>query len=426
MALPLNKRDYDLFLSHAHIDRSFVSSLYNWLTEKSGLNVWYDDRELAGGALLGTDLQNAIGRCRGILLVASDAALTRGWVKAEYNAALTERAENDGFRIVPLRLRNANLKEDFLMQGTKWIDVPDGQIDSETAIAIVRSLYPGEKRPNPRTARDVYVSCSWQPDDATSAHAVCRMLVAQGFRLIGDAKDQKGFGSGDRVERIIASCGAFVSIIPYRESQACAINGERPYKYFLTEIDFAAKHKIPRLIIADPKIHHKDGLDQDWLRMETTTDECPDPVKSRLESLWEEARDPPNPHYIFCALDLDSDAARVTGPIRQLTERVTGMCTIVGNEIHEEPLHAAIMERIRRAFLMLADLTDDNVNTCIEAGMALIVGINVELIARGNARRPPFMLRTLQMPTYNDDVEQIGIIHKIIRPYRRRIINVEL
>lgn len=425
MTLPLNKRDFDLFLSHAHIDRDFVSSLYNWLTEKSGLNVWYDDRELAGGALLGPDLQHAIERCRGILLVASDDALSRGWVKLEYASAMDERANHDGFRIVALRLNNANI-DNFLVRGITWIDVPTGQIDSKTAMAILNSIYPGEKRPNPRTARDVYVSCSWQSGDTTSAHAVCTALVAQGFRLIGDAKDQKGFGVGDRVERIIASCGAFVAVIPYRGDSTYAVTGEHPYKYFLTEIDFAAQHGIPSVIIADPRVRHRDGLDQNWLRMDTAANECPDLVRVRLEALWEEARDPPRPHYIFCALDLDSDAAKATGPVRRLTERVTGMCTMVGNEIHEEPLHAAIMKRIRNAFLMLADLTDDNVNVCIEAGMALVVGVNVELIARGNPRRPPFMLRTLQMPTYKDDVEQIGIVHKIIRPYRRRIINVEL
>jgi TIR domain len=52
MTLPINKRDFDVFLSHAHQDRVFVSELDNWLTEKAGFRVWYDARELASGALL--------------------------------------------------------------------------------------------------------------------------------------------------------------------------------------------------------------------------------------------------------------------------------------------------------------------------------------------------------------------------------------
>ncbi|PQP33994.1 hypothetical protein C6A37_10070, partial [Desulfobacteraceae bacterium SEEP-SAG9] len=141
--------------------------------------------------------------------------LARGWVKAEYNSAMDERANHDTFRVVALRLPNANVKE--LLRGTTWIDLPGVALDPDSALAILGAFYPGEKRPNPATARDIYVSCSWQPDDSASAHAVCLALIEQGFRLIGDARDQKGFGTGQRVERIIASCGALVGILPFRE-----------------------------------------------------------------------------------------------------------------------------------------------------------------------------------------------------------------
>jgi hypothetical protein len=87
MSLPIQRRDFDVFLSHAHKDAAFVAQLHLWLTT-AGLRVWYDARELAGGALLATDLQAAIERCRGILLVASEESLARGWVKAEYNSAM--------------------------------------------------------------------------------------------------------------------------------------------------------------------------------------------------------------------------------------------------------------------------------------------------------------------------------------------------
>jgi hypothetical protein len=36
------------------------------------------------------------------------------------------------------------------------------------------------------------------------------------------------------------------------------------------------------------------------------------------------------------------------------------------------------------------------------------------------------MLRERNMPTYRDRIEQIGLIHKLSRPYRRRVINAEL
>src|SRR5437773_7218442 len=318
MSLPIQKRDFDVFLSHAHKDVAFVSQLDRWLTS-GGLRVWYDARELAGGALLATDLQTAIERCRGILLVASDESLDRGWVKAEYNSAMDERANHDAFRVVALRLPDANVKE--LLKGTSWIALPGPYLDPNGAIAIIRTFYPGERRPNPATARDVYISCSWQPDDSESARAVCLSLVEQGFRLIGDARDQKGFGNGQRVERIIASCGAFVGIIPFRGVEtACA--GEKPYNYFLQEMDVAARLGLPSVIVSDPGICRVDGSDAAWLRMETAAKQCPTSVSVNLSRLWEQWREPPSPQYVFCAMDLGPDLDPSNGEIRNLIERI--------------------------------------------------------------------------------------------------------
>ncbi len=423
MTLPIHKREFDIFLSHAHKDQLFVEEVDRWLTEAAGLNVWYDARELGGGSLLATDLQRAIERCKGVLLVASDESMERGWVQAEYNSSMDERANHKGFRVVALRIGNANVSA--LMKGITWIDVPEARLTEEIAFSILRAFYPGEKRPNPTTARDVYISCSWRNSDSSSAKTVCQKLMEQGFRLVGDSRDQKGFGQGDRVQRIISSCGAFVAIIPYRDEEVAEAE-KGPYKYFLREIDYAVKLGLPTIVIADPRIRRKDASDEKWLRVKTDSSDCPSPVGFELENLWDQWLGPPDAQYIFCAMDLDSDVTRATGPVRQMVELVTGMSTIVGNEIHEQPLNSAVMKAVCSAFVVIADISDDNVNSCIEAGMGLAVGTNVHLVAYGEPRRPPFMLRAIQMPTYKNDVERIGILHKIVRRYRRRIINAEL
>jgi hypothetical protein len=84
------------------------------------------------------------------------------------------------------------------------------------------------------------------------------------------------------------------------------------------------------------------------------------------------------------------------------------------------------MQRLGSATVVLGDLTDDNVNVCIEVGMAIALGRRVEIFARGDSRRPPFMRRSLQMPTYRDEVELLAVVHKLVRLYRRRVINAEL
>ena len=110
------------------------------------------------------------------------------------------------------------------------------------------------------------------------------------------------------------------------------------------------------------------------------------------------------------AMDFEGDAARATAPLRHLIERVTGMPTIVGNEIHEEPLIGAIVNKIRGAFLVRADTTDDNVNACIEAAMGLAARTNVEIVARVESRRGPFMLRSLRLGTYASELEQVALV----------------
>ena len=88
---------------------------------------------------------------------------------------------------------------------------------------------------------------------------------------VGDAKDKRTFKGSD-VQSIIASTGAFVGVIPFRDGVATASATDNPYKYFLRELDTAAAKGVPSVVIADPRIHRTDGDDSAWLRMETDAD----------------------------------------------------------------------------------------------------------------------------------------------------------
>jgi len=429
MALPVRRRQFDAFLSHAHADRTFVDALYKWLANMCGLNIWYDAVKLSGGSGIGSALQNAIEECRGLLLIGSIDAVSRGWVKEELEIARVELTDSPDFRIVPLRLANADVAG--LIKGHSWIDLPTGQLDSDVAVHILRAFYSGDNRPDPRTSRDVYASGSWQSADNVSALAVFKSLCNAGFRVIGDAKDQKGFKT-DRVQSIIMSCGAFVGVIPYRDNTDSASVNDRPYKYFLTELDLAVKANIPVVVVADPRIRRVDGEDKSWLRMDTHESQCPRDVQRAIEDLWEQWVHPPRPHYIFLATDLETPSAERSSDIREIIERVTGMRTFVGNEIHEPDLQAAIMRTIKDALLVIADISGPsegtfNVNCCVEAGMAMAYDVDIALVANGKPRSPPFMLRRAgQLSTYCNDVERLGVIHRTVREYRRRVLNAEV
>ena len=429
MTLPVHRRPFDAFLSHAHADRVFVDTLFQWLGNVCGLNIWYDAIKMSGGSAIGTGLQDAIKECRGLLLVGTPDAVKQGWVKREVNIAQVEQADSEDFRIIPLRLANADIVS--LIEGESWINLPTAQLDGSAAASIIRAFYPGGDKPDPRTSRDVYVSGSWQATDNASALAVFRLLCQAGFRLIGDAKDQKGF-KANRVQSIIESCGAFVGVIPYRDNTDSASATDKPYKYFLTELDLALKANLPVVVVADPNIHRVDGEDKSWLRMDTLASQCPKDVETAVEALWEQWVRPPHPHYIFYAIDLASSSAERNSDLREIIERITGMPTLVGNEIAEPDLQSAIMRSIKDALLVIADISGStegtfNVDCCIEAGMALANDTNVALVSKGKPRSPPFMLRRAgQLSTYADEIEQFGVIHRIVRDYRRRVVNAEL
>jgi hypothetical protein len=72
----------DAFISHASIEALMVARMQQAL-ETDGLKVWVDKKQLLLGSLLRTELQDAIRRCRVLVLLWSQAALKSRWVAAE-------------------------------------------------------------------------------------------------------------------------------------------------------------------------------------------------------------------------------------------------------------------------------------------------------------------------------------------------------
>lgn len=430
MTLPVHRRPYAVFLSHAHADVTFVNELYTWLHDTAGVEVWFDSRHLDGGTSIRGGLTAAIEHCRGMLILGTREALDKGWVEFEVDVAMDERARSRGdFRVIPLRVDCAPV--DRLVRGLSWIDMPAPRLDMPSAAAILRALYPGDRHKDPRTSRDVYVSASWRSEDSASAVAVCRRLRHEGLRMIGDSKDQKGFRS-DRIKTIIESCGAFVAIIPFRNSEADAFADRGAYKYFLTEIGLARSANMPMAVIADDRIRLDEaarGLRVLPMRLDAT--ECSKEIELAVAGLAQDWRPPSSPQYIFLSVALESAHASLAHPARELIERVTGMATITGQEVRTAPVDQAIMDSLTQAHFVVADLSgpDDasfNLDVCIEVGMARAKGVSYEVFANGPQRRPPFMLGRPQLQAYADDLELLGKLHRVVRDYRRRLIGAEL
>ena len=421
MTVRFNERQYDLFLSHAHADRAFVEELYRWLTAEAGLKVFYDPEHGAPGSGISSMLRQEIENCRGVVLVISEASVDSKWVEDEYNMAEDERGENPEFRIVPVRLNQAPGKR--LVKGVSWVDVPEKRLTPPVALALLRGVYGSRESLDPSRTRDVYVSASWQTDPQ-SARAVSGALIERGFRLIGDAKDQKTFDLV-RIERIMKTCGAFVCVVPFRDEERASA-ADRPYKYYLQEMDLASELDLPSVIVADPRIRRVDVDDSGWLRMPTVAEAIPPEISRRLDLLSAEWEGAPMGNHVFLALPLETEPSPQTSGLREVIRLVTDMSPIVGTDLQGQQQAEAIQGSLASAALVIGDLTGDNVNVCIEIGMAKATGRPYELICEGPSRSGPFMIRGPNIAFYESELGRLGALHRVARPHRRRVLNAQL
>jgi hypothetical protein len=418
---PIRKRKFDAFLSHAHLDKAVVDSIYHWLTDTSGVAVWYDATHLPPSASIATSLPQAIVECRGMIIAVSKASLQSGWVQEEYNAAMAQRTTFRDYRIIPLRLDDSPVPH--FLQTTKWIDLVDGKITLATANELLASLYGEELSIEPGKSRDVYISRTWRESETSLADSVCKILAKRELRLIGDSKDQAGFGEGERVRSIISSCGAMVAVLPDR-------GGGNTSEYMLKEIAIGRDLGLACFVVAEPNVSVPSSLESITVHVTAEAldqiDALERAVIHGVDRIDEEWQKPRQAHYVFFATVVGNEYSARNRVLRQVVERVTAMPCIMGDDIREGQIQQVIIDLIRRAFFVIADISEENLNTCVEAGVALGAGRRLHLVAAAPRHRPPFIFRDQQVWHYGDDADLVGRVHRIAYPYRRRVLNGEV
>ena len=418
---PLNKRKFCAFLSHAHADKSFVDGLHKWLSEVSGIPIWYDARHLPAGATIATRLAESVTQCRSMIIILSSASINSGWVREEYEAAIGQRTQLKDFRVIPVRIDECQVPG--FLQTTKWVDLVQDKREVVTYGQFLADLYYDEVDLDFEKTRDVYVSRTWRESESSLADGICKEVLAQAdFRLVGDSKDWPGV-EATRIQSIISSCGGLVAILPDRG------NGETS-KYMLQEIEIAGALGLPCLVIAEPSVQVTEGSMQRLIRVAPSdggfNSTVANSLRKGIEWISDEWKRPPRPHYTFFSTNFDDQNRVRNQVIKQILQRVTGTPCVVGDDIREGQIQQTIIERIAKASMVASDISEDNLNTCIEAGIARGADAKLYLVARSPRRRPPFMFRDQQVFFYSDDVELLGILHRIAYPYRRRVLNWEL
>jgi hypothetical protein len=415
------RKRFHAFLSHAHADKAAVDRLYAWL-RKADIPVWYDAFDLPPASDIATFLPKAILNSRACILILSKTSVGRGWVQKEYSLATNYQTKFPAFRILPIRIDDVEDPGGFVDNYSR-IDAPNGELTPEAATALLLGLYYNDPDVELGRARDIYVARGWRPEEFSTADYVCRLLVAAGFRLIGDSEDQQSWDEA-RLHGIISSCGGVAAILPHRPNSA-----EGTSKYILRELRIAESLGLPSLVIADPEVPLPDELNSAALRLGgpgTGGEPHDTALEAAILTLWEDWREPATPRYSFLATDFDREHRRRNDMMRRVMQTVTGMECFLGQGVREGSVQKIIVDRIAGASLVIADISSDNLNTCIEAGIARGARRPLYLIAKGPERRPPFMFRDLEVSHYDDDTDLIGVVNRLVYPHRRRILNSDV
>ena len=110
---------WDVFVSYGHQDAGWVRVLAGNL-HRAGFGVFLDEWELVGGDRVTGRLEEAIrGSASGVLVV-SPHALSRPWVREEYEALLRQAVQDPGRRLIPVLYADAELPP--FLASRLWLD----------------------------------------------------------------------------------------------------------------------------------------------------------------------------------------------------------------------------------------------------------------------------------------------------------------
>jgi len=421
MSTPLQKRANDLFVSYGHADRTIVSPVVDWLRKSAGLRLWYDATSGSAAQRTTDLLSRGIESARGALFFISPNWGASTWCRDEHEVALTERRANDEFIVIAARIENAEIPTWF--QTSQVLDFQN--FDMLSAANLLRSL-----TPNPPLRldndQDVYYAGPWS-NPSTYVNKFLRILPEMGWRLVGDSPDNPKFlDSVQRITAIVQSSRGLVGILPFRPEN-------EPYHtspWVLDEVQIAQGVDRPYILMAEQGVVVPPELAAHAFggrALPLTADGLDGQIHSTLQAFDEILSHVPHSDagaYSFFAASLLRDATE-SDALVSVVERATNMTCVQGKDLTGQHAQEAIVERIRGAAFVIADVTDDSRNALIESGVARGAGVPLHLICRlpenGN-RKTRFMLQDMEVNWYSNSLDRIGAMYRIARRYRRRIL----
>ena len=416
--IKLQKREYDFFVSYRHADLRRVAIIVEWLTKLCGLKIWFDDDQ-GNAAKRTTELLGAaIGNARGALFFLSETWKQSPICKDEFEVALEQRYENAGFEVVAVRIDDA--------EPPSWFKI--GEIidlrttDRRATARLLRSLSSDVPHLFDNT-EDVYLAAPWSRPSplATDTFAALRL---EGWRLIGDPPTFK-HQEKSRIQSIMRTTRGVVALLPRDERDP---HGTSPF--ILKEAEWALECGKPLLLLMEPGITPPDDLVKRAFRGQPVKLVSDPGGKAALVATFGDFDEhlASQPHddtgaFIFFAASL-RDNSDEADDIASVVERASNMRCVRGERLSADNVQQAIIDRIRRATVVIADTTDDHRNTLIETGIAMGCGTKLRLMAHapdGIPGKKPFMFEGQEFFGYRTPEERLCLSYFFARQFRRHV-----
>lgn len=413
--IKLQKRSNDFFVSYSHADQARAAALVGWLRVPCGLKLWFDDDTGNAAQRSSELLAEAIGNARGAIFLLSEHWMESSWCRSEFEVALNEQRGTRGFEIIAIRL------DDVETPG--WLtvaEVLDLRSDNSKARArLLRSLSSDIPR-RFDNEQDVYLAAPWsQPSDGL--RKVFGAMQQQGWRLVGDTSTSKE-QDATRLQAIMGTTRGVVAIFPHVPAQPCATS-----PFILDEARLALRCGKPLLLLTEPGVTLPDELVAGAFERRTLgLGASPEALRTALEEF--DAHLDYQPHddtgaFIFFAGSLRGQPAEADD-LDMVVQRASNMRCVRGQRLTGDNVQQGIIEVIRRAAVVIADVSDNHLNTLIEAGIAMGSGTRLKLIARkpeGEFPKKRFMFEGQEYHWYASEEERLGLCYWIARQFRRQV-----
>ncbi len=145
----LQTDEFDVFISHSHLDATWVEILAMRLEDEQSFRVWLDQWFLIPGQSFQKAMAEGITQAKCCIICISEHTPS-GWFKREIERALNTQTKSPSFRVIPVLLPNAlNVNVDDFLELNTWVDFRNSETDYafHRLVCGVKGIPPGRWPP---------------------------------------------------------------------------------------------------------------------------------------------------------------------------------------------------------------------------------------------------------------------------------------